>query len=128
MISKLFYRGPSLADLHENYARRSRIDEAAPAACSVSTVIGAPPDRVWAVLSDVAGWPGWYPGMQDLELDGVRPGGRLRWRTGGGRGAEGPPPRAAAPGAPGPPLLPSARRGRQAGFGVAPLCRTVALY
>lgn len=83
MISKLFYSGPSLADLHEQYAKRSRIDEAAPTTCSVSTVIGAPPARVWEVLSDVAGWPGWYPGMRVLDVGEVRPGTRLRWQTGG---------------------------------------------
>jgi len=83
MISKLFYSGPSLADLHERYAARSRIDEAAPATCSVSAVISAPPARVWAVLSDVAGWPAWYPGMRVLDIGEVRPGARLRWQTGG---------------------------------------------
>lgn len=83
MTTALFYRGPSFTQLHEHYAKRGRIDERAPVVCSVSTEVSAPAARVWQVLSDLASWPLWYPGMRILGLGEVRPDAPLRWRMGG---------------------------------------------
>ena len=83
MPAKLFYTGPSLDTLHEEYAKKSRIDEQAPLISVASITIDAPGPAVWAVLSDVAGWPAWYPEFTVLELDQVRPGAPMRWKLGG---------------------------------------------
>ena len=58
MPAKLFYTGPSLGTLHEEYAKKSRIDEQAPLISVASITIEAPGPAVWAVIGDVAGWPG----------------------------------------------------------------------
>ena len=83
MPAKLFYTGPSLGTLHEEYAKKSRIDEQAPLTSVASITIDAPGPTVWAVLSDVAGWPAWYPEFTVLELGEVRPGAPMRWKLGG---------------------------------------------
>jgi len=61
MPAKLFYIGPSLGTLHEEYAKKSRIDEQAPLVSAASITIEVPVPEVWAVISDVASWPAWYP-------------------------------------------------------------------
>jgi hypothetical protein len=43
MLAKLFYTGPSLHTLHEEYAKQSRIDEAAQLTSESSVLIDAPP-------------------------------------------------------------------------------------
>jgi hypothetical protein len=83
MPAKLFYTGPSLGTLHEEYAKKSRIDEQAPLTSGASITIDAPGPAVWAVISDVAGWPAWYPEFTVLELGEVRPGAPMRWKLGG---------------------------------------------
>lgn len=82
MPATLFYTGPSLRTLHEEYAKNSRIDAAAPLTVTSSITIDAPPDQVWAVLSDVAAWPAWHPAMTVRSLDAVRPDAALRWKLG----------------------------------------------
>ncbi|GIH29253.1 hypothetical protein Aph01nite_75630 [Acrocarpospora phusangensis] len=82
-MSALFYRGPSLDDLHTEYAAKGRIDERAPVTSSSSVVVNAPVERVWALLSDLRGWPGWYPEYQVLDLGVMAPGERFRWKLGG---------------------------------------------
>ena len=83
MTANLFYTGPSLGTLHEEYAKKSRIDEQAPLTSEASITIGAPVPAVWAVLSDVARWPAWYPRFTVLELGDVRPDAPMRWKLGG---------------------------------------------
>jgi hypothetical protein len=83
MPARLFYTGPSLGTLHEEYAKKSRIDEPAPLTSAASTTIEAPAAEVWAMISDVAGWPAWYPRFRVLDLGSVRPGAPMRWKLGG---------------------------------------------
>ncbi|MFD0361479.1 SRPBCC family protein [Nocardia sp. GCM10030253] len=84
MASKLFYSGPDLKTLHQDYATKGRIDTAAPIVSEHSIVIDAPTDRVWQILSDVKNWPTWYPGFDLLDLTDVAPGGTFRWKIGSG--------------------------------------------
>lgn len=70
-MSRLFYRGPSLDVLHERYAKRGRIDENAPITASRAIGIDAPVARVWAQLSNPAGWGRLDPDIDDVRLAGA---------------------------------------------------------
>jgi len=82
VLSRLFYTGPSLPTLHEEYAKHSRIDEAAQRTSEGSVLIEAPVPQVWALLSDVARWPSWYPQLTVLSIGAVRPDAPLHWKLG----------------------------------------------
>ncbi|GIH74440.1 SRPBCC domain-containing protein [Planobispora longispora] len=83
MASKLFYRGPSLTVLHDEYAVHGRLDRQAQLISSSSLVIGAPADRVWEIMADLATWPSWASKTEIVELGAVRPGAPFRWRLNG---------------------------------------------
>jgi hypothetical protein len=69
MLKRLFYGGPSIGVLHEEYAKRGRIDERAPVKSSGEIRIGARVERVWELLTDLRSWDGWAPGIHDVRLD-----------------------------------------------------------
>ncbi|MEV7908190.1 SRPBCC domain-containing protein [Streptomyces anulatus] len=81
-MSKLFYRGPSLATLHADYAARHRIDTEAPVTSESGITVDADPAQVWEVLADLRNWPAWTPGHEILELGEMAPGAEFRWRLG----------------------------------------------
>ena len=59
------------------------IDPKAPVRASAEVEVAAPPEVVWALLSDFAGWPAWNPVVSDVEVDGpLAPGTVFRWKTG----------------------------------------------
>ena len=73
----LFYRGPSLQALHEDYAKKHHIDERAPLQGRREIVVDAPVSRVWRLLSDVAAWdknlePGVHDYLEALPGDATR--------------------------------------------------------
>lgn len=82
-LRKLFYTGPSLATLHEEYAKKRRIDEAAPLTTASSIVVNAPVERVWEAMSDLRSWPTWNPAIHMLDLGAVMPDAPFTWRLGG---------------------------------------------
>ena len=49
---RVFYAGPSADALHEDYAKRGRIDDLAPIASRCEIVVDAPVERVWELLMD----------------------------------------------------------------------------
>ena len=57
MQNQLFYRGPSREVLHEAYAKKGHIDEAAPVKTSGDIYIQAPAEQVWELLIDLPAWP-----------------------------------------------------------------------
>jgi hypothetical protein len=69
MLKRLFYSGPSIGVLHEEYAKRGRIDERAPVKSAGEIRIEAPVERVWELLTNIRGWEGWAPGVRDVRLD-----------------------------------------------------------
>jgi uncharacterized membrane protein len=51
---------------------RTRADGHTDASFIATTAVAAPPDAVWAVLSDVAAWPDWLPTVDSVQpLDGI---------------------------------------------------------
>ena len=85
-MSRLFYRGPSLDALHEQYAKRGRIDENAPITASHAIRIDAPLARVWAQLSNPAGWERLDPDIHDVRLAGaVAADVSFTWKNGSAR-------------------------------------------
>ncbi|MEV0971446.1 SRPBCC family protein [Microtetraspora glauca] len=83
MASKLFYSGPTLTVLHDEYARRGRLDPNAQLVSSSSVVVDAPVERVWEVMADLATWPLWASNLEIVELSDVRPGAPFRWKLNG---------------------------------------------
>ncbi len=55
-MSSMTYRGPSLATLHEDYAKKGRIDDRAPIRGRRAVTIDAPVDVVWNTLTDLPRW------------------------------------------------------------------------
>ncbi|MFI6792115.1 SRPBCC family protein [Nonomuraea sp. NPDC050383] len=70
MFQEMCYRGPSLDELHENYAKRHRIDEAAPIRSTHEVVIDAPAERIWALLANPADWSAFDPAIHDVRIAG----------------------------------------------------------
>ena len=80
---RLFYTGPSTDVLYEDYARRGRIDDLAPISARCETIIDAPTERVWELLSQPQRWEQFASEVRDVRLDdGVVEGGRFTWRNG----------------------------------------------
>ena len=69
-MRSLFYAGPSITRLHQDYAQRGRIDERAPVTTTCEIVISAPAQRVWDLIASPAGWPAFDPAVHDVKLDG----------------------------------------------------------
>jgi uncharacterized protein YndB with AHSA1/START domain len=80
---RLFYTGPSTDVLYEDYARCGRIDDLAPISARRETIIDAPTERVWELLSQPQRWEQFASEVRDVRLDdGVVEGGRFTWRNG----------------------------------------------
>ncbi|AUG78807.1 hypothetical protein CFP65_4040 [Kitasatospora sp. MMS16-BH015] len=86
-LPALFRVGPSLATLDRDYARAGRVDSAAPVQARHQVAVAAPPGQVFALITDVAGWPRWFPAVEGVELSPgpLRPGSEFRWRNGKNR-------------------------------------------
>lgn len=86
MLRQLFYSGPSIEVLHEEYAKGGRIDGNAPIRASRELRIEAPVDRVWELLADVPAWHTWDAGVHDVHLDStVAADARCTWANGRAR-------------------------------------------
>jgi uncharacterized protein YndB with AHSA1/START domain len=60
------------------------IDQNAPLAARREIFINMPPEKVWAVLADIAHWPEWQTDIASVKLEGeVRPGTVFRWKASG---------------------------------------------
>ncbi|MFB8087344.1 SRPBCC family protein [Streptomyces sp. NPDC055992] len=70
MFQEMRYRGPSLDELHENYAKQHRIDEDAVIRSAHEVVVNAPVERVWALLADPTGWSAFDPAIHDVHVAG----------------------------------------------------------
>lgn len=68
MRKQLFYSGPPIQVLHEDYAKRGRIDESALVKASYEVRIETDVERVWQLLSDARGWERFNPDIHDVHL------------------------------------------------------------
>ncbi len=59
------------------------INRDAPVTARRDVLVHAPPDRVWAVLTDFARWPEWNPDVREVRVDGpLTTGTVFRWKAG----------------------------------------------
>jgi uncharacterized protein YndB with AHSA1/START domain len=59
------------------------VDRSAPAIAESSIEIAAPPETVWAVISDIAAWPTWNRDVGSVTFGGsLEPGSGFRWKSG----------------------------------------------
>ncbi|MEV0417428.1 SRPBCC family protein [Streptosporangium canum] len=70
MLREIRYRGPSLDELHNDYAKRHRIDEEAPIRSAHEVVIDAPAERVWGLLADPTAWSAFDQAIHDVRIAG----------------------------------------------------------
>jgi hypothetical protein len=83
MSIKLFYSGPSLRTLHEDYAKKGRIDSRAAVQASYEALIDAPVAEVWAILADPANWGHALPAIHAVHLtSGVTADAPFTWKNG----------------------------------------------
>jgi uncharacterized protein YndB with AHSA1/START domain len=68
-MNQLLYRGPSIEALHQQYAKRERIDTRAPVTAAYEVEIDAPVQRVWDLLGNPQAWPSFAPEVHDVHLD-----------------------------------------------------------
>jgi uncharacterized membrane protein len=60
------------------------INAAAPVITRDEIVIDAPSETIWAIQTDVPGWPAWQPDVDGAEADGpLAAGSVFRWQTAG---------------------------------------------
>jgi uncharacterized protein YndB with AHSA1/START domain len=60
------------------------IDYTAPLSARKEIIIDAPIEKVWEVLTNLAGWPQWQPDITTVKLDGaVAVGSVFRWKASG---------------------------------------------
>ena len=61
-----------------------KVDAHAPLTGRDEITIQAPPETVWSVLTDIAGWPQWQSGVSSAALDGeLAVGTTFRWKANG---------------------------------------------
>jgi hypothetical protein len=80
---KLFYAGPTLTELHEEYAKKGRLDEHAPVQAVDSISIAAPAAIVWQLISDMRNWPTWRSDARVTSLGALEVDARFRWKIRG---------------------------------------------
>ncbi|SDL32322.1 SRPBCC family protein [Streptomyces indicus] len=85
LLRRVFYTGPSLAELQQHYAKGGLIDDRAPVTALSRVRIEAPPATVWRLLHDLPGWPSWVPGVTSVRQGpkGAVPDEEFRWKLGG---------------------------------------------
>jgi hypothetical protein len=73
------------ANANEIFDRPSGTNGDAPVIGSGELEISAPPERVWAVLTDFDHWPAWNADVKSMQFKGpVAPGSEFRWKAGPG--------------------------------------------
>jgi uncharacterized protein YndB with AHSA1/START domain len=83
---QVFYIGPSLDSLQNEYAKQGRIDSKAPIQAHDTIVINASVSKVWQVLSDAHNWPTWFPGVKNVHLSAdLAPDVAFTWENGGSK-------------------------------------------
>jgi hypothetical protein len=83
VISKLFHSGPSLEALHEEYAKKGRIDHRASVTAEYDVEIAASAAQVWEILARPANWHRALPAIHDVHLDsGVHADATFTWKNG----------------------------------------------
>ncbi|MEV0144909.1 MULTISPECIES: SRPBCC family protein [unclassified Nonomuraea] len=83
MVKSLLYTGPALDDLHEQYAKKGRVDDRAAVRARCDVAIEAPVEAVWDVLATPTAWSRIDPAIRDVRLNGaVAPDTSFSWTNG----------------------------------------------
>lgn len=71
MIKHLFYGGPSVEALREDYAKKGLIDKKAQVQAAAEIVVNAPISKVWEIVFAMANWSKVDPQFQIKDLQSV---------------------------------------------------------
>ncbi len=83
MTHALFYSGPPMEQLHEQYAKQRRIDQRAPVQAADEVEIDAPIERVWDRLSSPTSWSNIAERIHSVRLESdVRADAYFTWANG----------------------------------------------
>jgi uncharacterized membrane protein len=83
MAMKSLYAGPPLKELHEEYAKKGKIDENAPVKSVEAITIDAPVATVWQLLGDLRNWTRWRSDAHVTRLGPIEPDAPFRWKIRG---------------------------------------------
>lgn len=64
-------------------AKEGKINQDASVRDSQSTIINAPVEKVWQILSDLPNWPQWNPEIKSIKIDQVKVGADFIWNVSG---------------------------------------------
>jgi len=68
----------------QELAARGMIDEHAPVKTTVQIVIQAPPEKIWALLTNIKDWAAWQPDISEVRIQAApAPAVPFTWSTGG---------------------------------------------
>jgi uncharacterized protein YndB with AHSA1/START domain len=83
LIALLIFAMSSSDDRLNQLAASGRIQENAPVRASLEIAIDAPPERVWALLTEINNWPKWQQDITKAEISGpLQSGTGFSWTSG----------------------------------------------
>ena len=78
----IFYSGPRIDTLHNEFAKKGLIDDHAPVQAASEIVVNTPVEVVWKVMADVPNWSQWLPHVTVTKFESLAPDSTFIWKNG----------------------------------------------